>query len=118
MEILISGICYNAICYHSQDSSALLDGIEAQVPTHILALHKIKILNTNNIQDYFLKNRVSSHISYDKTDHHVHGMKNNFYFKFMNGLDIINEQNLFNVLAKNHHVAIWVHYPLMPTTFT
>lgn len=45
-------------------------------------------------------------------------MKKNNLFKFMSGLDVINDQNLFNVLVKNYHVAIWVHSPLVPTTFT
>jgi hypothetical protein len=36
----------------------------------------------------------------------------------MSGLNVVNDQNLFNDLAKNHHVVIRMHYPLALTTFT
>jgi hypothetical protein len=50
MTIFINGIGCNFICWHFQSYCALLDGRKAQMPTHILALHKIKITSINNIQ--------------------------------------------------------------------
>jgi len=75
------------------------------VPTHILALHKIKNLEHEQHSSFLFKNCVSSYIFYEKTDHHVHGMKKNFLSIFMSGLNVVNDQNLFNNLAKNHHVC-------------
>ncbi len=50
--IFISGIGCNFTCWHLQNYCAFLDGRKAQMPTHILALHKIKTMSTNNIPNY------------------------------------------------------------------
>jgi hypothetical protein len=105
MTIFINGIWCHAICKHLQRCCVFLDGRKTQVSTHILSLHKLRIVNINNIQN-FVKKFMSHLVSCMKNRLHKQVTKKNNLSKFVIRLDVVNNQNLLNVLAKNHHVIV------------
>jgi hypothetical protein len=79
-----------------QRCCVFLDGRKAQVSTHILSLHKIRIVNINNIQN-FVKKFMSHLVSFMKNRSHRQVAKKNEISKFVTRLDVVNNQNLFNI---------------------
>ncbi len=69
--------------------------------THILSLHKIRIVSINNIQN-FVKKFMSHQVSLMKNQSRRQVTKKINLSKFVTRLDVVNNQNLLNILAKNH----------------
>ncbi len=94
--IFINGIWCHAICKHLQRCYVFLDGRKAQVSTRILSLHKIRIVSIHNIQN-FVKKFMFHLVSLMKNRSHRQVTKKNNLSKFVTCLDVVNNQNLFNI---------------------